>query len=138
MIHIFIGGRLAAIARSGEKMDPGTKAINWASIIGGAIIGVLTGWLIYRRTMARARQLESEQISDERRPATRRRYSDDPENTTASPTMAREDRLDFLPPDDPMAYQDDFTDDDDEEVFRHGDAHNGNDAMSLKKQPSQS
>jgi uncharacterized membrane protein YdjX (TVP38/TMEM64 family) len=49
MIHIFIGSRLAAIAKSGEKMDASTKAINWASIIGGGIIGAVTGWLIYRR-----------------------------------------------------------------------------------------
>ena len=49
MIHIFIGGRLAAIARSGEKMDASTKAINYASIAGGAIVGVATGWFIYQR-----------------------------------------------------------------------------------------
>lgn len=70
LIHIFIGSRLAAIAKSGEKMvsqfltafsskfsnadpeavqDAGTKAINWMSIILGMIIGAGTGWLIYRR-----------------------------------------------------------------------------------------
>jgi len=49
MVHIFIGSRLAAIAKSGEKMDASTKAINWASIIGGGVVGAVTGWLIYRR-----------------------------------------------------------------------------------------
>lgn len=49
MIHIFIGTRLAAIAKSGEKMDTTTKAINWGSVIGGMIIGALTGFFIYRR-----------------------------------------------------------------------------------------
>lgn len=49
LIHIFIGSRLAVIAKSGEKMDAGTKAINWISIIVGMIVGVVTGWLIYRR-----------------------------------------------------------------------------------------
>lgn len=49
MIHIFIGSRLAAIAKSGDKMDATTKAINWASIIGGIIIGALTAWFIYSR-----------------------------------------------------------------------------------------
>lgn len=49
LIHIFIGTRLAAIAKSGEKMDAMTKAINWGSIIVGAIIGALTGFFIYKR-----------------------------------------------------------------------------------------
>lgn len=49
LIHVFIGSRLAAIARSGEKMDGTTKAINYASIVIGAIIGIGTGWFIYQR-----------------------------------------------------------------------------------------
>lgn len=49
LIHVFIGSRLAAIAKSGDKMDATTKAINWASIIGGLIMGAVTAWLIYSR-----------------------------------------------------------------------------------------
>jgi len=49
LIAIFIGSRLAVIAKSGEKMDAGTKAINWISIIFGVVLGGLTGWLIYKR-----------------------------------------------------------------------------------------
>lgn len=49
MIHIFIGSRLAAIAKSGEKMDAGTKAINYGSIVGGMILGAATGYFIYQR-----------------------------------------------------------------------------------------
>lgn len=49
LIAIFIGSRLAVIARSGEKMDTGTKVINWASIIFGVALGGITGWLIYKR-----------------------------------------------------------------------------------------
>jgi len=49
LVHIFIGSRMAAIARSGEEMSAGTKAINWISIIGGAVIGAFTGWYIYQR-----------------------------------------------------------------------------------------
>lgn len=49
LIHVFIGSRLVAIARSGEKMDAGTKAINYASIVIGALLGIATGWFIYRR-----------------------------------------------------------------------------------------
>lgn len=49
IIPIFIGTRMAAIARSGEKMDASSKAINWISIIGGIIFGVVTGSLIYMK-----------------------------------------------------------------------------------------
>jgi len=63
MIHVFIGDRLAAIARSGDKMDRGTKAINYASIIGGIILGAVTGYLIYQRTVARSEELEAQERS---------------------------------------------------------------------------
>lgn len=39
-------------------MDAGTKAINYASIIIGSIVGAAVGYIIYQRTMARARELE--------------------------------------------------------------------------------
>lgn len=66
LIHVFIGSRLAAIA--GEKMDGATKAINYASIVGGMLFGAVTGWLIYQRTAARARELESEERAKVGRP----------------------------------------------------------------------
>lgn len=49
MIHVFIGSRLAVIARSGEKMDAMTKLVNWLSIIVGVIVGGLTALFIYKR-----------------------------------------------------------------------------------------
>ena len=49
MIHVFIGGRLAALAKSGGQMDAGTKAINYASIAIGIIIGVVVAGSIYQR-----------------------------------------------------------------------------------------
>lgn len=49
LVHVFIGSRLAVIAKSGEKMDTTTKVINWGSIIVGGIFGVLTGWFIYQK-----------------------------------------------------------------------------------------
>ncbi|CAL3962202.1 hypothetical protein PZA11_000571 [Diplocarpon coronariae] len=62
LIHVFIGSRLASIAESGGKMDGKTKAINYASIIFGSIMGASVGWIIYQRTMSRARELEAETI----------------------------------------------------------------------------
>jgi hypothetical protein len=45
-------------------MDAGTKAINYASIIIGSIIGAGVGWWIYQKTMARARELEEEELEN--------------------------------------------------------------------------
>ncbi|KAI5847089.1 hypothetical protein DFP73DRAFT_493578 [Morchella snyderi] len=61
MIHVFIGERLARLAEADQKMDTKTKVLNYTSIIGGILLGVLTGWLIYKRTIKRANQLEAEE-----------------------------------------------------------------------------
>ncbi len=61
LIHVFVGTRLAAIAESGEKMDLGTKLINWASIIAFGILGAVLSYVIYQKTVARARQLAEEE-----------------------------------------------------------------------------
>jgi succinate dehydrogenase/fumarate reductase cytochrome b subunit len=61
LIHVFVGERLANLAKHHEKMDAKTKAINYASIAGGTILGLVTGWIIYQRTMARSKQLEDEE-----------------------------------------------------------------------------
>ncbi|KAG9248845.1 Golgi apparatus membrane protein tvp38 [Calycina marina] len=62
LIHVFIGSRMAAIGERGENMDASTKAINWASIIIGGTLGVAVGYIIYQRTMARAAELEVEEL----------------------------------------------------------------------------
>lgn len=49
IIPIFIGTRLAAITKDKDKKDPTAKAINWISIVGGLILGIVTGWLIYKK-----------------------------------------------------------------------------------------
>ncbi|CAN9442858.1 unnamed protein product [Alternaria alternata] len=61
MLHIFIGSQLEKIAESGGKMDPSTKALSYVSIFIGLVAGVTTGWLVYRKTKARAAQLEAEE-----------------------------------------------------------------------------
>ena len=147
LIAIFIGSRLAVIAKSGEKMDTTTKAINWASIIFGVILGVLTGWIIYkrsilksrlrllsdaRRTLARSRQVETEERSKFQQPATTSGddFSDNLEDQPA--TLVRDDQIDFLGPDGGSeGYRDDFDVDD----FRYGDDEEG--AIGLDKQPPQ-
>ncbi|MCJ1414353.1 Tlg2-vesicle protein [Xylographa parallela] len=94
LIHVFIGSRLAAI----NKSDPLGKAVNWASIIGGMILGAVTGWLIYSRTVARARQLEKEEA-----PKARARglshpdeFADELDGGEEEMGAAADDDIDFL------------------------------------------
>jgi len=126
-IHVFIGSRLAVIARTHEKMTTGDRAINYGSMILGAIIGTGTGLYIYRRTMARARELEAEEANNVR-DATRRtgrpppEFSDDPEAQVAANTLARDDDgIDFFDdsPNEQPIYRDETDGEDD--VFGKGD-----------------
>lgn len=62
MIHVFIGGRLGDIAERGGTMDMSTRLINYASIAIGVTLGATVGWIIFRKTMARAKELEIEEL----------------------------------------------------------------------------
>lgn len=57
LIGIFIGSRLGDIA---EGLDGGSKIVSYVSIIVGVALGVGTGWVMYTKTMKRARELEEE------------------------------------------------------------------------------
>ncbi|KAL8706723.1 MAG: hypothetical protein Q9201_000248 [Fulgogasparrea decipioides] len=136
IIPIFVGTRLAAIAKSGGKMDASTKAINWISIIGGFLLGTVTGWLIYQRTKARARELDSEERTGSQRTGRRSGgFIDDPDEQAATATLLRDDQIDFRGDDNPQRYRDEYADDEDD-VFRFGD---GDEEMGidLDKRPSQ-
>ncbi|RKF61721.1 Golgi apparatus membrane protein tvp38 [Erysiphe neolycopersici] len=65
-IHVFIGSRMAAIADFGHNhhLDAKTRAINYFSIIASIIIGTAVGWFIYQRTMAQARELDTNEPGD--------------------------------------------------------------------------
>jgi uncharacterized membrane protein YdjX (TVP38/TMEM64 family) len=67
LLHVFVGTKLGQIAEAGEKMDAKTKAINYATLIIGITLGVVTGYVIYARTKARAMILEAEEIAAARR-----------------------------------------------------------------------
>ncbi|KZF25926.1 hypothetical protein L228DRAFT_257440 [Xylona heveae TC161] len=129
MIHVFIGTRLADLAESGGKMDLGTKAINYASIAGGLVLGAVTGWLIYQRTVARAKQLEAEEAANVQRAADEdglQTYSDDPEERFAAEALRRGDEISLATQDHDADHyrdeeEDDNDDDNDDDVFRHGD-----------------
>jgi len=94
MLHIFIGSQLEKIAESGGKMDPRTKALSYLSIIIGLIAGVTTGWLVYRKTKARAAQLEAEERAGIRRVSIEgleNEYADDPSALEAAARLREDD-----------------------------------------------
>ncbi|KAF2772074.1 hypothetical protein EJ03DRAFT_324920 [Teratosphaeria nubilosa] len=61
LLHIFVGSRLGDIAENGDKMDFQTKIVSYLSILIGVVAGIATGYFIYVRTQARAKQLEAEE-----------------------------------------------------------------------------
>jgi uncharacterized membrane protein YdjX (TVP38/TMEM64 family) len=135
LIHVFIGSRLATIAENGGKMDAGTKAINYASIAFGAILGAGVGWIIYRKTISRAKELEIEELAragEEGRSGRRERAYNDLEvdgangDEDAAVLMMGDDDISLWGNDnDGGDYRDNFTDEEDESnVFASGDVEN--------------
>ena len=138
MIHVFIGSRLAAIAKSGEKMDANTKAINWASITVGMVLGAVTGWLIYRRTTARSHELEEEERQNARHSTAQPEdFADDLEAQAATATLLEDDQIDFRDNGDETShkYQDEASEDEDD-VIDFGVGHEEG-AIGLDRQPPQ-
>ena len=125
-IHVFIGSRLAVIARSGETMSAGTKAINYSSMAVFGLIGAGVGWYIYQKTMARARELEAEEEASVRDSVRRtgrlpKQFTDDPEAQQAAEILAQDDSVDYFDESagDAPQYRDEPTGD--EDPFGHGD-----------------
>ena len=61
LVHVFIGSRLALLAEKGDTMSGGDRAINYVSMAVGGLVGATVGYVIYRRTMARAAELAREE-----------------------------------------------------------------------------
>ncbi|CAI7675913.1 unnamed protein product [Penicillium palitans] len=110
LVPAFIGSRIRLLSEKGEEMSAGSKAVNICSIILTVGIGIFTGWYIYQRTLARAKELEAQERADIRdslqadhaahRP--HRAFSEDPNVNKASITLARdeEERIGFTDLDD--------------------------------------
>lgn len=150
LIHVFIGSRMALIGEGGEeghKLDASTKAINYTSIILGSILGATVGWIIYQRTMARAKQLEIEELENGTADPLGsaipngngagnrgRAYSDITEedvlmNDDDISLWDTEERIEDRDP----QYRDNFTDEDDDDVFARGDVSDDDPAIKQKK-----
>lgn len=65
MVHVFVGSRLASLAE--QPQGPEAKIVNWAGVVGGILLGVATGWIVYRRTKVIANRLALERAEEEGR-----------------------------------------------------------------------
>lgn len=102
------------------------------------VVGAMTGWYIYQRTVARAQQLEAEEANNARRSTSEvsGAFADDPEEQEAAATLLRDDQIDFLDTEARRGrYQDEFSDDDDYDPFRNGDGGDEEGGISLGNQP---
>lgn len=64
LVHVFIGSRLALLAETGDKMSVGDKVVNYMSMLLGSVLGIALSFFIYRRTMARAKELAREEAAE--------------------------------------------------------------------------
>ncbi|EME79371.1 uncharacterized protein MYCFIDRAFT_34540 [Pseudocercospora fijiensis CIRAD86] len=113
LLHVFVGARLGDIAENGASMDTKTKVVSYVSALVGIVVGGLTGYLIYARTAARAKELETaDEGQPRRRNSSAGEYIDDGEvergddDMMSLHTTVYEDDLD-------TGYRDEFTDEED-------------------------
>jgi len=81
LVHVFVGAQLGRLAEHGGEMDAKTKAVSYISIVAGVATGIGAGWIIYRQTAKRARELEAQEREHVRRESVnglRNEYADDP------------------------------------------------------------
>ncbi|KAF7713923.1 Uncharacterized protein PECH_000919 [Penicillium ucsense] len=99
LVPAFIGSRLRLLSEKGEQMSAGSKAINIISIIVTVCIGVFTGYYIYNRTLARAKELEAQEREEIRQSLQadhaahrlHRRFSDDDDVNSAAKILAEDE-----------------------------------------------
>ncbi|KAE8145334.1 Golgi apparatus membrane protein tvp38 [Aspergillus avenaceus] len=152
LVPAFVGSRIRLLSEKGEEMSTASKAVNVCSIIITVAIGIFTGWYIYRRTMARAKELEAQERAGIRRSLEadhanhrpHQAFSEDPDVNAAATTLARDEeaRIGFHDVDDDHVdlamedesgsenlpqnrYHDEFTDNDSDDVFKDGDGRSG-------------
>lgn len=122
LLHIFVGSKLGELAEEGDKMDMKTRIISYISVVVGVSLGIGTGYLVYVRTAARAKQLEAEEAAavaagDPRLGDLDDDYADDPDTREAVNILRRDDDISLHQTYDDehpeRTYRDEFTDDED-------------------------
>jgi hypothetical protein len=94
LLHVFVGSKLGELAEKGKEMDARTKAISYISIGIGLVAGAATGWVIYRQTKIRAKELEEQErrhVRTDSRDTIRSEYSDDPGALEAADGLREEE-----------------------------------------------
>ncbi|KAK5171944.1 Tlg2-vesicle protein [Saxophila tyrrhenica] len=147
LLHIFVGSRLGDLAENGDKMDTKTRIVSYLSIIIGMVAGIATGYFVYVRTKARAKQLEAEEATAARAgPRTSNAgpdYIDDSDEQDARNALRRGDddiSLHHTYEDDLEGgggYRDEFTDDEDaqeRDVFDVGDGYESEETPTKKSE----
>lgn len=139
LIHVFIGSRLASLAENGGEMDAGTKAINYLSIILGVVLGGAVGYIIYQKTMTRAKELEVDELEAARGDGlsvSRNGYQDSEfgGDTDVADLMHGDDISLWDNDRGPSHYRDEFTDDEDN-PFARGDLEEAVAARPGKQKP---
>ncbi|KAL4781460.1 hypothetical protein BJX76DRAFT_16712 [Aspergillus varians] len=149
LIPVFVGSRLRLLYEKDVEMSTATKLVNVFGIIITAGVGGFTGWYIYKRTMARAKELEDRErddlrdslLADHAPNRAQHSFSDDPNANGAAKFSARDeeerigfddDNVDLVIDDDDdrspirskSPYRDEFTDNE-SDVFRDGDGPDG-------------
>jgi uncharacterized membrane protein YdjX (TVP38/TMEM64 family) len=121
LIHVFIGSRLGSLAGD-EEMDTSTKIINYASIIIGGALGATVGYIIYQRTMARAKELEIAELEAANGDvvAGRRAVAEYTDATNDDAALMNDDDISLWGNEDGQAGYTDFMDEG-EDVFASGD-----------------
>ncbi|KAF2756777.1 hypothetical protein EJ05DRAFT_77334 [Pseudovirgaria hyperparasitica] len=138
LIHVYVGSQLSRIADEGEEMDGKTKAISYLSILIGLVAGIATGYFMYKKTQARAKELEAEEREHVRNESVgdlEREYADDPDALEAAVHLREEEDDISLHP----AWTEDaqeFRDVDDvANVFNVGDGVSEEDLLSPSPKP---
>ncbi|KOS18826.1 Golgi apparatus membrane protein tvp38 [Escovopsis weberi] len=67
LIHVFIGSQMAVLAEKGDKMPLRDRLVNYASMAVFGSLGALVGYIIYRRTFARAAELARDALAADAR-----------------------------------------------------------------------
>lgn len=65
LVHVFIGSRISLLVEQDASMPASTKALNYISMLLSAAVGTAVGYIIYRRTMARAAEIARESAQEE-------------------------------------------------------------------------
>ncbi|KAJ5976057.1 hypothetical protein N7481_009764 [Penicillium waksmanii] len=99
LVPAFVGSRLRLLSEKGEEMSTGSKAVNIISILVTVSVGIFTGYYIYNRTLARAKELEEKERaeirgslqSDHAANRPHGRFSDDDDANEAATMLARDE-----------------------------------------------